>query len=105
MKKYILVLPLMVLLIFTSCTSSRKLYEKGKYEQALRKSAKKLKKKPQKFEEADVFYAAYRTLFVQDSTLAANLENKNYPADAEKLLAIYTRMKQRQDLALSVPAK
>ncbi|HCQ30240.1 MAG TPA: hypothetical protein DIU39_08145 [Flavobacteriales bacterium] len=103
MKKYILVLPLMVLLIFTSCTSSRKLYEKGKYEQALRKSAKKLKKKPQKFEEADVFYAAYRTLFVQDSTLAANLENKNYPADAEKLLAIYTRMKQRQDLALSLP--
>ncbi len=94
---------LSALLIATACTSSRKLYEKGHYERALNVSARKLKKKPEKFSEADVFYAAYRTLFVQDSTLAQQLKEKNNPADAEKLLAIYTRMKRRQDVALSLP--
>jgi hypothetical protein len=103
MKKYIYSYTLILLSLTVACTSSRKLYDKGKYEQALRKSARKLKKKPQKFNEADVFYAAYRTLFVQDSTLAAELDKKNNPADAEKLLAIYSRMKERQDLALSLP--
>ncbi len=94
---------LILIILIASCKSSSKQLENGNYDAALKKSAKKIKKSPGKFEEVDTFNSAYRLAYEQDNTEVNRLKQLGDPANWSKIYQIYTRMKGRQDLAASLP--
>lgn len=86
-----------------ACSSSSKKLESGNYDAALKKSAKKIKKSPGKFEEVNTFNAAYKGAYNKDNTELNRLKQQGNPANWSKIYQIYVRMKGRQDLASSLP--
>ncbi len=101
MKKLILVFITIVFLI--SCKSSSKQLESGNYDAALKKSAKKIKKNPGKFEEVDTFNDAFKMAYNRDNTEVTRLKQEGNPANWGKIYNLYVKMKSRQDLAASLP--
>jgi len=90
--------------LFFACSSSSKKLEKGDYDAAMEKSAKKIKRDPGKFEEVDVFNDAYRMAYMQDHNFVMRLKKAGNPANWIQIYKIYTRMNKRQDLAQSLPS-
>lgn len=103
MIKNILALFIATILLF-GCSSSSKQLQKGDYDAAMEKAAKKIKKNPGDFEEVDVFNDAYRMAYLKDNTDVKRLKQQGNPANWSKIYAIYSRMNRRQDLAMSLPA-
>jgi len=89
--------------ILSSCASSSKKLESGDYDAALRKSAKKIRKSPGKFEEVNTFNAAYKAAYNKDNAEIIRLKQQGNPANWSKIYKTYVRMKGRQDLATSLP--
>ena len=89
--------------IISSCASSSKKLESGDYDAALRKSAKKIRKSPGKFEEVNTFNAAYKAAYNKDNAEIIRLKQQGNPANWSKIYKTYVRMKGRQDLAASLP--
>ncbi len=100
--KNILIILLIVSGLF-ACKSSSKQLEKGDYDAAMQKSAKKIKKDASKFEEVDVFNNAYRMAYLKDDTEVTRLKKQGNPANWAKLVTILSRMNRRQELARSLP--
>lgn len=94
---------ILIATIIVSCTSSEKLMNKGKYEAALRKSAKNIKKNPTKMDEVYVFNESYDFLFKRDLNLVNNLKAEGNAANWERIYAVYRQMKERQHLANTLP--
>lgn len=92
-----------IISILTSCASSSKKLESGDYDSALRKSAKKIRKSPGKFEEVNTFNAAYKGAYNKDNAEIVRLKQQGNPANWSKIYKVYMRMKGRQDLAASLP--
>lgn len=86
-----------------ACSSSSKKLESGNYDAALKKSAKKIRKSPGKFEEVNTFNAAYKGAYNKDNAELNRLKQQGNPANWSKIYKIYVRMKGRQDLAASLP--
>lgn len=86
-----------------ACSSSSKKLESGNYDAALKKSAKKIRKSPGKFEEVNTFNAAYKGAYNKDNAEITRLKQQGNPANWSKIYKIYVRMKGRQDLASSLP--
>jgi hypothetical protein len=101
MKK--LSLFLIILVFLASCKSSSKQLESGNYDAALKKSAKKIKKNPGKFEEVDTFNEAYRIVYNRDNTEVNRLKQEGDPANWSKIYQLYVEMNNRQNLAASLP--
>lgn len=101
MKK-ILLLVLIGSVLF-ACTSSSKLLQKGRYDAALHKAAKKIKKNPSKFKEVDVFRDAYNMANKIDQTAVDRLRKEGDPANWDKIYALYSNMRKRQDLFQTLP--
>ena len=101
MKK--LLLAFITLTILISCSSSSKHLVSGNYDAALQKSAKKIRKNPDKFDEVDTFNDAYRMAYNKDNAEVNRLKQLNNPANWSKIYSIYVRMNKRQDLAASLP--
>ena len=101
MKKLI---PVFIILTFlASCKSSSKQLEQGDYDAALKKSAKKIKKNPGKFEEVDVFNNAYRLAMTRDENAILRLKRKGDPSTWAGIYRTYVKMDARQNLAISLP--
>jgi hypothetical protein len=101
MKKLI---PLFIIIaLMASCKSSSKQLEGGNYDAALKKSAKKIKKNPSKFEEVDVFNQAYRMANERDNATLDRLKRQGNPANWSSIYSTLVRMNSRQDLAISLP--
>ena len=92
-----------IISVLSSCSSSSKKLESGNYDAALKKSAKKIKKSPGKFEEVNTFNAAYKGAYNKDNAEIIRLKQQGNPANWAKIYKIYIRMKSRQDLANSLP--
>lgn len=92
-----------IISILTSCASSSKKLESGDYDSALKKSAKKIRKSPGKFEEVNTFNAAYKGAYNKDNAEIVRLKQQGNPANWSKIYKVYMRMKGRQDLAASLP--
>lgn len=90
-------------LTIVACKSSSKQLELGDYDAALKKSAKKIKKNPGKFEEVDVFNGAYRLANTRDDEAILRLKSKGDPANWAKIYQTYLKMDARQNLAISLP--
>ncbi len=81
------ILPFLIItLIFVGCKSASKQLEKGNYDAALQKSAKKIKKNPTKNDdEVWVFNDAYRMATTRDNDAIARLKRKGDPALWEQI--------------------
>lgn len=95
---------LVTTIIFFSCSSSSKQLEKGDYDAAMQKAAKKINRDPGKFEEVDVFNDAYRMAFIKDNSEVMKLKKAGNPANWGQIFTIYSRMNKRQELAQSLPS-
>jgi hypothetical protein len=102
MKKLI---PLFIIVsIFVGCKSSSKQLERGDYDAALEKSAKKIKRNPSKNDdEVWVFNDAYKMATTRDEESIVRLKRKGDPALWAKIYQTYLKMDKRQNLAISMP--
>ena len=101
MKKFLAVL--LGALIVVGCASSSKELETGDYDAAMKKSAKKIKKNPSKYEEVDIFQDAYRMANKRDNAEINRLKQQGNPANWARIYRLYMSLKSHQDLALSLP--
>lgn len=102
MRNFIILLCLVV--AFASCTSSKKMLMRGRYDAAMQKSARKIKKKPTKIKEIDVFYEAYTAANKQSRERVEFLRKEGNPANNNEIYNQLSLIKSRQDLAKSLPA-
>lgn len=103
MKHFLYFIPIVI--FTTACSSSSKHLDKGHYETALKKAALKLRKKPNKYQEVDVFNTAYAKLHQKDSDAIVRLKQQGNPENWSKIHQLYSKMDKRQELALSLPAE
>lgn len=102
MKKIIPVI--LITILFASCKSSTKQLERGDYDAALKKSAKKIKRNPGKnFDEVYIFNDAYRMATQKDDETIVRLKSQGDPANWSKIYQTIVKMNNRQNLAISLP--
>ncbi|PCJ28568.1 MAG: hypothetical protein COA97_01090 [Flavobacteriales bacterium] len=94
---------LLIAVLFASCKSSSKQLSSGNYDAAIKKSAKKIRKNPGKFEEVDIFNDAYRMAYNRDITEVNRLKQEGNPANWSKIYYLYVKMQKHQDIAASLP--
>ncbi len=100
MKK---LLPLILIaFVLSSCVSSKKYYQKGLYDQAIKKSVKKLRKNPTKEKEIEVLEQAFNKANDQDNGRINFLKLEGTPDIWDEIYSRYSRMKDRQALVKSV---
>lgn len=95
---------LTVVLLLIGCKSSSKQLERGDYDAALQKSAKKIKKNPSKNDdEVWVFNDAYNMARNRDNDAIARLKKKGDPALWGEIYRHYLKLDKHQNLAISMP--
>ncbi len=99
------ILPFLIIaVLFAACKSSSKQLERGDYDAALQKSAKKIKRNPGKnYDEVVIFNDAYRMATTKDEEAIVRLKRKGDPALWSKIYQTYLKMDKRQNLAISLP--
>ena len=84
---------LIITFLFVGCKSSSKQLERGDYDAALQKSAKKIKRNPSKNDdEVWVFNDAYRMATKRDNDAIARLKRKGDPALWGQIYRTYLKM-------------
>lgn len=102
MKKLVIIF--IATLFIVACKSSSKQLERGDYDAALKKSAKKIKRNPGKNgEEVYIFNDAYSMATKRDDDAILRLKRQGNPANWSKIYQILVKMNLRQDLAISLP--
>lgn len=100
MKKFY---PLIAILLFAAgCTTSAKLMQRGRFEAALERSLKELRRNPTNADEIVVLERAYRIQNERDWERINFLKLNNDPRNLEELISLYTRLKDRQSLVRTV---
>lgn len=95
---------LIITFLFVGCKSSSKQLERGNYDAALQKSAKKIKRNPSKNDdEVWVFNDAYNMANNRDNDAILRLKKKGDPALWGAIYRTYLKMDNRQNLAISLP--
>ncbi len=101
MKQFVFIL--IIGIIFSACTSSKKMLMRGQYDAAMQKSARKIKRKPTKIKEIDVFYEAYTAANKQSRERVEYLRKEGNPANSNEIYNQLSAIKSRQTLAQSLP--
>lgn len=91
--------------IFSACTSSKKLLEKGRYDQAIEKSVKKLRKDPGDSKELNVLKEAYKKANSFDNERIAFLENEGRDDNWIEIHNLYQALDSRQDWIKTLPSQ
>jgi len=95
---------LIIAILFAGCKSSRKQLERGNYDVALQKSAKKIKRNPSKNDdEVWVFNDAYNMANNRDNDAIIRFKKKGDPALWGAIYRAYLKLDQHQKLAISLP--
>ncbi|MGD8427216.1 MAG: hypothetical protein PVH63_06270 [Balneolaceae bacterium] len=94
---------LSAIILLTACTSSKKLLEKGQYDKAIQKAAKKLRKDPNDSEELYVLKEAYKQANMFDKDQIDFLEKENRDENWLDIYFLYTSLENRQDIIRSLP--
>ena len=89
-------LPLILCLLF-SCTSSKKMLEQRRYDDAVAKSVQALMKNPDNPKEIEVLSRAYALANEEDNERIKFLKQSNEPQVWEEIYDRYNRLKNRQD--------
>lgn len=94
---------LLLCFVYTACTSSGKLLEKGRYDQAIEKSVKALRKDPGDSDELAVLKEAYRKANTYDLDRIQFLENEGRDENWIEIYNLYSAIDARQDWVKSLP--
>ncbi len=95
------VLLLILVLVFSGCSSSRHL-QRGNYDTAIEKAVQNLRRNPNNVDEILVLDQAYNIANEQNLERIRFLKRENNPRNTEEILRLYTRMKNRQTLVRTV---
>ena len=90
--KFYLLLVLCGSLFFFSCTNAKKLYQKGRYDEAVTLAAKKLGKKPNDASTLDILQNAYRFAVEDHESRIRNYSNSNSELRFENIYGEYTSL-------------
>ncbi|MBN1252666.1 MAG: hypothetical protein JXR51_13785 [Bacteroidales bacterium] len=101
MKNTIFFMVIAILFSF-SCNSAKKALEKGNYNDAFYKSVKKLQKKPNDQEQAEIFTISYQKANQQDLDKINLLQVSNEKDIWEEIYKSYTNLDNRQKTAETV---
>ena len=93
---------LAIILVITSCVSSKKQLQKGNYDAAIEKSVKKLMKKQDNKDEILILDKAYNIANEQDLSRVKYLKLESNPGRWDEILNHYLRLKNRQTLVRTV---
>lgn len=96
---------LIVCFVLSACTSSEKLLEKGRYDQAIEKSVKSLRKDPGDSKELRVLKEAYRKANYFDNDRITYLKNEGRDENWVEIYNLYTELEARQDWIESLPTQ
>lgn len=93
---------LTLILILSSCSSSRKLMEKGYYDAAINKSVKELRKNPNSAKQADILDRCYKIANERDNERIKFLKRENNPNNWDEVFMLYSSLQNRQSLVRTV---
>jgi tetratricopeptide (TPR) repeat protein len=89
--------------LFWGCTSSKELLQKGRYDQAIRKSAEALREEPKNTEELFVLQEAYTKANIFDKERISFLKMENRDGNWLEIYHLYTQLRNRQAIIRSLP--
>jgi len=99
-----IVILLLIAIWYSGCTSSEKLLEKGNYDEAIEKSSKKLRKKPNDVKELNVLKEAYSKANQFSLERIAFLEKENRAENWIEIYELYTDLNYRQHYIKALPS-
>ena len=88
--------------VLVSCASSKKYYERGNYDAAIRLAVKKLRKKPNKEKEILILEQAYTRANKKDNDRLNYLKLEGNPSMWDEVHTRYSSLKNRQNLVSEV---
>ena len=91
-----------MVLILSSCASSKKLMQRGNYDGAISKAVKQLRKNPEDMKEAEILDRCYRIANERDLERIRYLELENNPNNYDEIFRLYTSLKNRQSMVRTV---
>lgn len=95
--------PIIILALFISgCASSSKMLQRGRYDAAVEKSVKSLRKNPNDAEEILVLERALRIANERNWERINFLKLNNDPRNLEEIISIYMQLRERQSLVRTV---
>jgi len=94
---------LLIILILSGCTSSKKYLEHGNFDMATKKAIAKLRKKPDNAKELWVLTQSYKQANQQNLDRIDFLRKTGQPDIWEEIFQNYNALKARQDLAKTLP--
>jgi len=97
-----LIVILLTVFIATGCVTSKKLYQKGRYDQALRKSVKKLRGNPEKTKEINILEKAFNSANEANNNRIKYLKTEGKPESWNEIFLNYSFLKDRQELVRTV---
>ena len=100
--KYFLGLGIVLVIILSSCGSSQKQLQKGNYDVAIDKAVKKLRKNPDKKDDAIILDKAYTIANEQDIERIKYLKLEGNSRSWDEVVQLYARLKNRQTLVRTV---
>ncbi len=86
----------LLLMVLSSCGSSKKQFEKGNYDAAINKAVKKLVKNPNSTNDIQILEKSYKLANEQDLEQIKFLKLEGKPENRDRILNHYLAMKQRQ---------
>lgn len=96
---------LILCFIVSACTSSQKLLEKGRYDDAIEKSVKALRKDPGDRDELAVLKEAYQKANTYDRDRIQFLEKEGRDENWMEIYRLYATLDARQDWVKSLPGE
>lgn len=93
---------IIISLIIGGCTTSSKLIQSGRYDTALEKAVKELRKNPSGSDDILALERAYSILNERSMERINFLKLDNNPRNLEELIKLYSEMKYRQTLVRTV---
>lgn len=93
---------LILVIILSSCTSSKKLMQKGNYDGAINKAVKELRKNPENTKQAEILDRCYKIANDRDNERIRFLKRENNPNNWDEVLGLYSSLQNRQSLVRTV---
>ena len=81
----------------TSCVSSKKYYQRGEYDAAIRKAVKKVKANPDNKKEVTIIEKSFQMANSIDNDRIMFLRKEGMPNSWDEIFRLYTNMKYRQE--------
>ena len=93
---------ILIAFLFVGCVSSKKLYQKGQYDAAIRKTVKKLRAKPDHSKSIEILQNSYNKANEADNNRIKYLKTEGSPEMWNEVFSRYSQLKNRQELVRTV---